>query len=140
MFTISYATLDDKKYVCTGANLSESEFELKVRDKRCYIFYHEEKRIGVMVYNLIFDFIPFLTMFYVENPHKGKGFGKQAVLHWEDEMRRNGYKMVMTSTEVNESAQDFYRKLGYKDMGSIVMGGILQFDQHVLEMFMGKDL
>jgi len=138
MFSISYATMQDKQYVCPGENLSESEFELKVRDKRCYILRYDEKPVGVMVFNLIFDFIPFLTLVYLENPYQGKGFGTKAMAFWEDEMRSLGYKMVMTSTQVDEQAQHFYRKLGYKDMGSIVMD-IPPYEQP-LEMFMGKAL
>ena len=59
---------------------------------------------------------------------------------WEDEMRLLGYKMVMISTEVDNGAQHLYRKLGYKDMGSIVLGNILPYEQNTLEMFMGKSL
>ncbi|MCL2350332.1 MAG: hypothetical protein FWC67_02515 [Defluviitaleaceae bacterium] len=57
---------------------------------------------------------------------------------WETEMRSLGYKMIMVSTQVNESGQHFYRKLGYKDMGAIVMD-IAPYEQP-LEMFMGKSL
>ena len=49
MFSITYASMQDKQYVCPGENLSESEFELKVRDKRCYILRYNEKPIGTMV-------------------------------------------------------------------------------------------
>jgi len=56
----------------------------------------------------------------------------------EQEMRVLGYKMVMTSTQVNEEAQHFYRKLGYVEKGS------LSFDNtpltQPLEMFMMKSL
>ena len=45
------------------------------------------------------------------------------MLFWENEMRELGYKMVMTSTQVNEQAQHFYRKLGYKDRGGIFLDG-----------------
>jgi len=46
MFTITYATADDKEYVCGGGEyFSESEYDLKVRDKRCYII-----RIDVYMY------------------------------------------------------------------------------------------
>jgi len=58
--------------------------------------------------------------------------------HWEDEMRALGYKMIMVSTQVDEDGQHFYRKLGYKDMGAIVMD-IPPYAQP-LEMFMGKGL
>lgn len=138
MFSITYATLEDKDFVVTGENLSETEFELKVRDKRCYILRYDNERIGVMVFNLIFDFIPFLTLMYLHTAYQRKGFGKQAMLHWETEMRSLGFKMIMLSTQVNENAQHFYRKMGYKDMGSIVMD-IAPYEQP-LEMFMGKAL
>jgi len=138
MFSITYATINDMQYVCTGENLSEKEFELKIRDNRCYILRYDEKRVGVMVFNLIFDFIPFLTLMYLEDDYRGIGFGKQAMSHWEDEMRSLGYKMIMVSTQVNEDAQHFYRKIGYKDMGSIVMD-IAPYEQP-MEMFMGKAL
>lgn len=138
MFIISHATIQDKDYVCPGENLSENEFELKVRDKRCYMLYYDDKRIGVMVFNLIFDFIPFLTLMYLEEAYQKKGYGTKAMRHWENEMRLLGYKMIMVSTQVNENAQHFYRKLGYKDMGSIVMN-IPPYEQP-LEMFLGKAL
>jgi len=138
MFTITYAILDDMQYVCQGENLSESEFELKVRDKRCYILRYNGERIGVMVFNLMFDFVPFLTLMYLEDDYQRKGFGKAAMAHWENEMRSLGYKMIMISAQVDEEGQHFYRKLGYKDMGSMVMN-IPPYEQP-LEMFMGKAL
>jgi len=138
MFSITYATIQDKQYVCPSENLSESEFELKVRDKRCYILRYDERPIGVMVFNLIFDFIPFLTLMYLESSYQRKGFGTKAMSYWEDEMRSLGYKMIMVSTQVDEDAQHFYRKLWYKDMGTIVID-IPPYEQP-LEMFMGKAL
>ncbi|WP_312107147.1 hypothetical protein [Lachnoclostridium sp.] len=46
--------------------------------------------------------------------------------------------MIMTSTQVDESSQHFYRKLGYKDCGCLVLD-IPGFEQP-LEMFMAKAL
>jgi ribosomal protein S18 acetylase RimI-like enzyme len=37
--------------------------------------------------------------------------------HWENEMRKKGYKNVLTSTQSNEEAQHFYRKMGYTEIG-----------------------
>ena len=36
-------------------------------------------------------------------------------------MRVSGHEMVMTSTLSNERAQHLYRRLGYKDCGSLLM-------------------
>ena len=34
-------------------------------------------------------------------------------------MKQQGFKMALISTQVDESAQHFYRKLGYVDCGGI---------------------
>ncbi len=94
--------------------------------------------VGVMRYNLFWDTVPFLTLIYFKESYRGKGFGKQAMIYWENEMRSLGYKIVMTSTQVDEGAQHFYRKLGYKENGCLVMD-IYPFEQP-LEMFMIKKL
>ncbi|MCL2204535.1 MAG: hypothetical protein FWB88_11430 [Defluviitaleaceae bacterium] len=41
--------------------------------------------------------------------------------HWENEMQTLGYSLVMTSTQANEQVQHFYRKLGYKDSGCLLL-------------------
>lgn len=53
-------------------------------------------------------------------------------------MSELGYKMVMTSTQVNEDAQHFYRKLGYIDKGAVFLDNT-PFEQPQ-EMFMIKIL
>jgi len=136
-FNMTHATMRDKQYVCSGW-FPENEFTLKVRDRRCYILRLGKKRIGVMVFNLIFDMVPFLTLMHIEEPYQRKGYGTKAMARWEDDMRSLGYKMIMVSTQVNEDGQHFYRKLGYKDMGGIVMD-IPPFVQP-MEMFLGKAL
>ena len=51
-------------------------------------------------------------------------------------MKNQGYGMVMTSTQVDEDAQHFYRKLGYKDCGGFTVD-IPGYEQP-MEMFMNK--
>ena len=41
--------------------------------------------------------------------------------HWERDMKAQGYGMLLTSTQVDEEAQHFYRKLGYRDCGGFVI-------------------
>ena len=139
MFSISYASMQDQPYFCLPeAYLSEAEFELKLRDKRCYILRDGAQHIGVLRYNLFLDCIPFLTLIYLDEPYRRRGFGAAAMAHWEEEMQRLGYPMIMTSTQANEEAQHFYRKLDYTDMGAIVMN-IAPYQQGP-ELFLGKSL
>lgn len=53
-------------------------------------------------------------------------------------MKRRGYGIAMVSTQVDEQAQHFYRKLGYKDCGCLVLD-IPGYEQP-MEMFMVKAL
>lgn len=53
-------------------------------------------------------------------------------------MKEKGYGMVLTSTQVDENAQHFYRKLGYKDCGGFVID-IKGYEQP-MEMFMIKGI
>jgi len=137
MLEIRYALESDKLFWYTlDRHLNEDEFERKVRDKRGYVISAAGEPIGIMRYNLIWDNTPFLTLIEIEESHHGKGYGRQAMLFWEDEMRKLGYKMGMTSTQVNEQAQHFYRKLGYIDRGGIFLDNTpLEQPQ---EMFMVK--
>jgi ribosomal protein S18 acetylase RimI-like enzyme len=139
MFQIRYATENDKAFwFSLDRHLSESEFALKARDKRGYVICDGNNPIGVMRYNLFWDSTPFLTLIYLAESYRGKGFGKQAMTFWENEMRGLGYKMVMTSTQANEQAQNYYRKLGYMDRGCLVLDNT-PFEQP-LEIFMIKVL
>ena len=38
---------------------------------------------------------------------------------WEEKMKKKGYEEVLLSTQVDELAQHFYRKLGYRDCGCL---------------------
>jgi GNAT superfamily N-acetyltransferase len=122
MFAIRYVTEADKSFwFSLDRYLSESEFELKIRDKRGYVICDNNKPIGLMRYNLFWDNTPFLTLIYFTESYRGKGFGKQAMLYWENEMKGLGYTLVMTSTQVDEDSQHFYRKLGYVDKGGLFL-------------------
>ncbi|MCL1859493.1 MAG: GNAT family N-acetyltransferase [Oscillospiraceae bacterium] len=135
MFNIKYVSEKDKPFwLILDRHFSDKEFELKIRDKRGYVISDGDKPIGVMRYNLMWDYIPFLTLIHLDEAYQRKGFGRQAMLYWENEMRELGHDMVMTSTQVDEQGQFFYRKLGYVDKGALF------FDDQPQEMFMLKVL
>ncbi|MCL2563173.1 MAG: GNAT family N-acetyltransferase [Oscillospiraceae bacterium] len=124
MFKIRPVTTRDKSYWFTLDNhMHEDEFTRKVRDKRGYIISNDGKPVGILRYNLFLDSIPYLTLIYIEDAHHKKGLGRQAMSAWEREMREWGHQMVMTSTNVDEAAQHFYRKLGYVDRGGLFLDG-----------------
>lgn len=124
MVTVRHASKSDRAFwSALDENLSKDVLAEKIRDKRGYVIRCHDKLIGIMRYNLLWDEVPFLTLICLDERYRGSGYGRQAILLWEDEMRALGHQMVMTSTRVDEGAQHFYRKLGYLDRGGIFLDG-----------------
>jgi ribosomal protein S18 acetylase RimI-like enzyme len=64
--------------------------------------------------------------------YRKKGIGTKLVNYWEEEMKQKGYKNVLTSTQSNEEAQHFYRKMGYFEIGG------LKYFNHPYEIIFNK--
>ena len=119
---IRYAELNDKtEWFRLDCHLPKAGFEEKIRNQQGYVLTEDDKIIGLLRYNLFWDNTPFCTMLFMDSDHRQKGYGKLLMEHWEQDMKSRGYGMLMTSTQVDEDAQHFYRKLGYKDCGGFVV-------------------
>ena len=73
--------------------------------------------VGWLRFGLLWDTIPFMNLLFVLAPCHGRGVGSALVACWENRMKRLGHREVLTSTQADEQAQHFYRKLGYADIG-----------------------
>lgn len=139
MLEIKYVEDSDKEFwYSLDKHLPEVEFNKKVRDKQGYVLFNDGIAVGVLRYNLFWDNTPFCTMLFVDWSQQKNGYGRALMQFWEEDMKKQGYGMVMTSTQVDEEAQHFYRKLGYKDCGGFTVD-IPGFEQP-MEMFMSKGL
>lgn len=139
MITLRYAAAEDQDFWAHLDNhLCKKEFQNKIYVKQGYIIEADNKPIGILRYNLFWDEIPFLNLIYLDSEFQKKGFGTKALLSWENEMRSRGYKLVMTSTMADESAQTFYRKLNYKDCGCLVKN--MEPYVEAMELFLMKQL
>lgn len=139
MTDIRYATAADKKFwFSLDRLLAKSEFENIAALKRGYILTRDETPIGILRYNLFWDSIPFCTLLFIKKPYRGQGCGKELMSFWESEMKANSHGMIMTSTQADEDAQHFYRKLGYKDAGGLIIN-VTGYEQP-MEIFLIKSL
>ena len=119
MYNIRYASM--KEYdllVSQDSHIRKEEWKRIIENNQALIFYVDNDFAGWLRWNLFWDEIPFMNMLYFPEEYRGKGYGTQMVKFWENEMVKLGYDKVMTSSQANESAQHFYRKLGYRDAGS----------------------
>jgi len=139
MTVIRYVQTEDKDFWYTlDRHLPEEEFAGKVRDKRGYVLLEDGRPVGILRYNLFWDNIPFCTLLFVDWKFQKKGYGRMLMEHWEKDMKAQGYGMLMTSTQVDEQAQHFYRKAGYKDCGGFVVD-IPGYEQP-MELFLVKGI
>lgn len=119
---IRYVERKDKEdWFRLDRHLPEAGFTEKVRTKQGYVLTENGKVVGILRYNLFWDIVPFCTLLYIDEAHRRRGCGKRLMARWEQDMRAAGSGMVMVSTQTDEEAQHFYRKLSYKDAGGFVV-------------------
>lgn len=90
--------------------------------------------IGWLRFGFFWDTIPFMNLLFLHPAFRQKGIGSKLVKFWESEMQKQQHKLVMTSTQSDETAQHFYRKLGYVESGSLL------FENEPLEIIFRKSL
>ena len=119
---IRYAKSDDIEIISEyDGHISKEELKNSIAMKRLILLFIDGKFEGWLRFNLFWDNIPFMNLLFILEGKRGKGFGKKLVEFWEHEMSKQGYKFVLTSTQSDEEAQFFYRKLGYTDKGALVL-------------------
>ena len=122
MMMIRHVEPQDKAaWFALDHDFPEASFDEKVRSRQGYVCVEDGKIVGILRFNLFWDSIPFCTMLRVDAASQGRGYGRQLMERWEQDMREAGCGMLMTSTQVDEEGQHFYRRLGYRDAGGFVV-------------------
>ena len=120
------------------AHLPQEEFIRKAQARRAYLLWYGGEPVGVLRYQLLWDHVPFLSLLLLRGDMRRRGLGRAAMAQWERELALRGHGMALTSTQVDEQAQHFYRRLGYRDIGGIVLE--LPGYEQPMELFMAKAL
>lgn len=122
MHIVAAASTDYHFIETRDHHLRKELIQRKIDAQEIYIMRNKAgENIGWLRYGYFWDNIPFMNMLWLDEPYRGKGFGAEVVAFWEAQMKQQGFKLVMTSTLSNEQAQHFYRKLGYKDAGGLLL-------------------
>jgi ribosomal protein S18 acetylase RimI-like enzyme len=98
--------------------LSDSVLQKQVRDGRLRIIEIGDQPIGILKFYVLWETLPFIEVILLRESMRHRGYGTEAVRAWEQEMVERGFDIVLISTLANETAQHFWRKLGYVDCGS----------------------
>lgn len=102
-------------------HLTVEQFRSKVAARKAYLFFDGQELVGAFRYNMFWDHIPFVTLLVLTENARRQGFGREIMERWEVVMRSRGYRQLMVSTPADETAQHFFRRLGYRDCGCLLM-------------------
>jgi GNAT superfamily N-acetyltransferase len=122
---VRLATLDDLNELTARDRLPEPELAAILDRGRILLAVSDDgaSLIGWLRWGLFWDEVPFMNHLYVDAPLRGAGVGRLLVSEWERACGRDGHDTVMTSTLSAETAQHFYRRLGYTDAGCLLLPG-----------------
>ena len=123
MTRVGVATSSDLAYFSEREHVSASEIQAILRRGRILVAQNpgESTPVGWLRWGLFWDEVPFMNRLHVVDGHRHGGIGQLLVTEWESQCREEGHALVMTSTLSNESAQHFYRRIGYHDAGCLLL-------------------
>ena len=101
-------------------HIPPERLEACIREGMVYVLRERaenEAVMGVLRFSLFWQSIPFLDLIFLRPSCRRRGFGQEMMQVWEGEMLAQGYTDVMTSTQADEDAWQFYEKLGYRRVG-----------------------
>lgn len=129
------ASADDLDWLAEhDRHIAREALKESVTARRVLIAEKDGGRVGWLRWNLFWDNTPFMNLLYVLDGWRGQGIGKVLVNRWEGDMAALGYRKLLTSTQSDETAQHFYRGLGWRD------AGVLLLPAEVAELFFVKEL
>ena len=121
MLTIRPAAESDRVLWRTLDHVPEAVFLRKIREGEALTAEEDGRPVAILRWNFFWDEIPFCNLLYLAEDRRGRGYGSLLMARWERELAARGCDMAMVSTQSDETAQHFYRKLGYRDCGGFIV-------------------
>jgi GNAT superfamily N-acetyltransferase len=112
----------------------DDRLRAQIQDGRLRIIESAEGPLGFIKFYVLWEVLPFIEVIMIRNDCRGRGIGRAAVRAWEAEMSARAFQRAITSTQADETAQCFWRRVGYQDCGSLVLPG------RPVELFMYRDI
>ncbi|MBX4927229.1 GNAT family N-acetyltransferase [Rhizobium binae] len=93
--------------------------------------------VGFLRFSRFWGRVPYMEMIRIQSAYRRSGVGTALFVAWEEAMRGEGARLLMTSCECDESRpQDWHHRNGFTETGAIELPGL----QSVPEVFFIKHL
>ena len=112
----------------------DDRLRAQIQDGRLRIIESSEGPVGFIKFYVLWEVLPFIEVIIIRNDCRGRGIGKAAVRAWEEEMSAQSFQRAIISTQADETAQYFWRRVGYQDCGTLELPG------RPVELFMYRDI
>ena len=112
----------------------DDRLRAQIQDGRLRIIESAEGPIGFIKFYVLWEVLPFIEVIMIRNDCRGRGIGRAAVRAWEAEMSARAFQRAIISTQADETSQDFWRRVGYQDCGTLELPG------RPVELFMYRDI
>ncbi len=76
---------------------------------------------GILRFSWFWDYLPFINYIWVEEGFRHVHRASRMIQKLEEITEGRNYPAIMTSTQADEAAQNFYRKIGFEDAGGFTM-------------------
>lgn len=106
----------------------------QIRCGRLRIIESASTPVGFIKFVVLWETLPFIEVLVIREDYRGQGLGREAVRRWEKEMATLSFNRTLISTQADETAQEFWRRIGYSECGSLSLPG------KPIELFMFRDI
>ena len=113
---------------------TDEQLRAQIRDGRLRVVESDARPVGFLKFCILWEELPFLEVIVIREDCRGRGIGTRAVRAWEREMAERSSRFVIVSTQADETAQEFWRRVGYEDCGSLMLPG------KPAELFLYRDI
>lgn len=106
-----------------SAGPDDETLRSQIREGRLRIIESAGEPVGFLKFYVIWEELPFLEVLMVREDRRRRGIGRDAVRAWEREMAARSFQQALISTQADETAQEFWRRIGYRDCGALTLPG-----------------
>ena len=106
-----------------SAGPNDEMLRAQIRDGRLRIIESTGEPVGFLKFYVLWEVLPFIEVLMVREDWRRRGIGRDAVRSWEREMAAHSFQRALISTQADETAQEFWRRIGYRDCGALTLPG-----------------
>lgn len=101
---------------------SSGYFDEVLSAKRIFVAEENGKVVAYLTYYIIWGNTPYIELLRVTSPYQRKGIGRKLLSALEKELKKKGYKVLLSSSErINKIGNIFHKRAGFKPIGELNM-------------------